>query len=148
MATRLHRFWEHSSLEEMSTDEWESLCDGCGKCCAHKFEDPDTGEIEYSTVACRLLDLETARCKNYPERRKHVPTCLCLTPQNVRKLHWLPETCAYRCLARDEGLPHWHPLITGDPTSTRKAGMSVIGHVTSEDDAEEFRVARQFGILE
>ncbi len=148
MTTTPHRFWEHKSLEEMSTDEWESLCDGCGKCCAHKFEDPDTSEIEHSNVACRLLNLETARCKNYPERLKHVPTCVCLTPENVHKLYWLPDTCAYRRLAQDEPLPEWHPLITGDPASTRKQGMSVSGHLLSEDDVEEFRVARRFGILE
>lgn len=148
MSASSDRYWERKSLEEMTPGEWESLCDGCGKCCAHKFEDPDTGEIEYSTVACRQLDLKTARCKNYPQRRMLVPSCVCLTPETVRTLHWLPDTCAYRLVAEGKPLHDWHPLVSGDPDSTRKAGISIIGRAISEDDAEEFQVARRFGILE
>ena len=133
------RFWETKSLEQMTAHEWEALCDGCGKCCLHKIEDPSSGAIEYTCVACRYLDLETTRCTRYPQRQRLVSGCVTLTPENVRKYDWLPETCAYRRLAVGRPLPEWHPLLTGDPESTRRAGMSVAGDAVSEDDIEEFK---------
>lgn len=128
-------FWETKTLPEMTRPEWESLCDGCGKCCLHKLEDEDTGKVHYTAVACRLLDLKTIRCRDYPNRKKLVADCLILEAGNITAFKWLPETCAYKRLAEGKNLPSWHPLITGDPASTRKAGISVKGRVISEREA-------------
>lgn len=125
-------FWRTTRLEEMSQAEWESLCDGCGKCCLNKLEDIDTGELAYTNVACRLLDLGTCRCTRYPDRSRLVPDCVTLTPENVGALAWMPSTCAYRLLAEGRDLPDWHPLISGDPDSVHRAGISVRGRVISE----------------
>lgn len=119
------RFWESKSLDEMSDSEWESLCDGCARCCLQKLEDSDTGEIYFTSIACRLLDCDSCRCSNYPERRKEVPDCTMVRPVTREKLGWLPETCAYKRLARGQSLPTWHPLISGDTHSVHDAGMSV-----------------------
>jgi uncharacterized cysteine cluster protein YcgN (CxxCxxCC family) len=129
------RFWEEKSLDRMSRAEWESLCDGCGKCCVHKLEDEETGELHPTNVACRLLDRRTGRCSDYRRRRVYVPECVRLTPAKLGELDWLPSTCAYRLLANGEPLPEWHPLITGDPESVHRAGQSVRGWTVSEDDA-------------
>jgi uncharacterized cysteine cluster protein YcgN (CxxCxxCC family) len=129
------RFWEEKSLDRMSRAEWESLCDGCGKCCVHKLEDEETGELHPTNVACRLLDRRTGRCSDYRRRRVYVPECVRLTPAKLDELDWLPSTCAYRLLANGEPLPEWHPLITGDPESVHRAGQSVRGWTVSEDDA-------------
>jgi uncharacterized protein len=125
-------FWQTKTLAEMSASEWESLCDGCGRCCMNKIEDADTGEIYLTRVACKLLDLTSCRCSDYENRKKHVPDCIRLTPKSVGNLSWLPATCAYRL--RDEGkpLPAWHPLRTGDPDSVHAAGISVRGFAKSE----------------
>ncbi len=136
------RFWEHYSLAELSAAEWEALCDGCGRCCLHKLEYEDTGEIDYTRVACRLLDLGTAQCSDYPGRRQQVPDCVQLTPANLDSINWLPATCAYRRLNEGRGLPRWHPLLSGTPDSVHKAGISVAGRVlpetaVHEDDIEE-----------
>ncbi len=128
-------FWERKRLDEMSVEEWESLCDGCGRCCLHKLEDEETGEVRYTRVACRLLDPVAIRCRRYAERRRFVPDCLQLTPELVARLGWLPETCAYRRVAEGRPLPSWHPLLTGDPESVHRAGMSVRGHTIDERDA-------------
>lgn len=119
------RYWEYLSLDEMDEAQWEGLCDGCGKCCLIRLEDEDTGEIHTTDVACKLLDIGTCRCSDYPGRKKHVPDCIKLTPAGVRRYSWLPRTCAYRLV--DEGRPlfDWHPLISGDPDSVHRAGMSV-----------------------
>ena len=109
------RFWRRKSLEEMTPAEWESLCDGCAKCCLHKIEDEDTGEVFYTNVACRLLDLKSLRCTKYQERQRYVPDCAVLNPENVHMLSWMPETCAYRLLAEGKDLADWHPLISGRP---------------------------------
>jgi uncharacterized cysteine cluster protein YcgN (CxxCxxCC family) len=129
------RFWEEKPLDKMTRTEWESLCDSCGKCCLHKLEDEDTGELMATNVACRMLDRRTGRCSDYRNRRIHVPECVRLTPRLANEIEWLPSTCAYRLLANGEALPDWHPLITGDPDSVRAAGQSVSGWTISEDDA-------------
>jgi uncharacterized cysteine cluster protein YcgN (CxxCxxCC family) len=129
------RFWEEKTLEQMSRAEWESLCDGCGKCCIHKLEDDETGELYPTNVACRLLDRRSGRCTDYRRRKMFVPECVRLTPAKLRELDWLPSTCAYRLLADGDPLPDWHPLITGDPESVHAAGQSVRGWTVSEDEA-------------
>jgi len=135
-------FWRAKKLHEMSTSEFESLCDGCGKCCLHKLEDEDSGDVFYTKVACRFLDHDTCKCQVYDERQKHIPACVTLTAESVKDTYWLPETCAYRLIS--EGIPlfDWHPLISGDPHSVHKAGMSVAGQVLHEnsvnpDDLED-----------
>jgi len=127
-------FWKAKRLDEMTRDEWESLCDGCAKCCLAKLEDEDTGEIAYTNVACRLLDLGTCRCTKYPVRSKYVPDCITLTPGNIAELRWMPSTCAYRLIAEGKDLPSWHPLVSGDPDSVHKRGLSVRGRAVPEDD--------------
>lgn len=128
-------FWREKLLVNLTPEEWESLCDGCGKCCLEKLEDEDTGEVSYTDVACRLLDLETCRCRNYVERRRFVHDCVPLSPKNVGRLHWMPSTCAYRLLAEGKDLPAWHPLVTGDPESVHAAGQSVRGRAVAAKDA-------------
>lgn len=137
------QFWKEKSLEQMSPREWESLCDGCGKCCLHKIEDEDSQEIAFTNVACKLLDSRTARCSNYPKRKKYVSDCQVLTPKKVRKFVWLPSTCAYRLLAENKDLPAWHPLVSGSRDSVHQAGVSVRNRVVSENavkDLEDFVV--------
>lgn len=125
-------FWKVKSLEEMSRREWESLCDGCGKCCLHKIEDADTGEILATNVACKLLDPKTCRCRDYENRRKHVSDCQILTPKRVASFRWLPSSCAYRLLSEGRDLPRWHPLVSGSPQTVHNAGVSVRGKVVPE----------------
>lgn len=127
-------FWVRKSLDQMSRTEWESLCDGCGKCCVHKLEDEVTGDVFPTNVCCRLLNRRTARCADYANRKTLVPDCIVLTPKLARTMDWLPESCAYRRLALGQALPEWHPLVTGDPDSPRKAGATVAGRVLSESD--------------
>jgi uncharacterized cysteine cluster protein YcgN (CxxCxxCC family) len=131
-------FWREKSMRDMSRQEWESLCDGCGKCCVHKLEDEETGEMLPTNVACRLLDRRTGRCKDYRNRKAHVPECVRLTPEKILDLDWLPSTCAYLLLAEGKDLYDWHPLISGDPESVHAAGQSVRGWTVSEDDAGDF----------
>ncbi len=130
-------FWRTKSLSEMSHDEWESLCDGCGKCCLLKLEDEDSGEIEHTDVACHLLDLGTCRCGNYPKRRQIVPDCVILTPKTIEELRWMPTTCAYRLINEGKDLPWWHPLISGEAASVARAGISVEGRAVSETEVED-----------
>lgn len=125
-------FWKRKRLSEMTTEEWESLCDGCGKCCLNKIEDVETGEILPTNVACRLLDLGTCRCTNYAERKRLVPDCVVLTPGNIERIPWMPRTCAYRLIAEGKDLAWWHPLVSGDPESVHEAGISVCGRAVSE----------------
>lgn len=129
-----NRFWE-LPLAELTRPEWEALCDGCGQCCLHKIEDADTGEIEHTNVACRLLDTATARCTDYRNRKAFVPDCLRLTLRIVNDVAWLPPTCAYRLRANGQPLRPWHPLVSGDPDTVRSAGISAAGRVVSEIDA-------------
>ncbi len=125
-------FWKEKTLEQMNSQEWENLCDRCAKCCLEKLEDEDTGEILYTNVACRLLDIETCNCSNYLQRQRFVYSCINLTPKKIATLPWLPSTCAYRLIFEGKDLPNWHPLITGDIHSTRKAGISCHGRIISE----------------
>jgi hypothetical protein len=128
-------FWRAKTLEEMTPSEWESLCDGCGRCCLVKLEDEDTGRIHATDVACTLFDAGDCRCRDYANRAAKVPDCVTLTPAEVRALDWLPPTCAYRLVARGEDLKWWHPLVSGDPGTVVAAGVSVKGRVfASEDD--------------
>ena len=144
MTTFTRPFWETKRLEQMDETEWESLCDGCGRCCLIRFEDEDTGEIIPTRVACRLFDADTCGCSNYARRRRFVPDCIKLTPGNVATLSWMPSSCAYRRLHEGRGLAAWHPLVTGDPESVHAAGVSVRGQVVSEtaladvEDAVDF----------
>lgn len=126
-------FWRKKSLKQMTAAEWESLCDGCGRCCLNKLEDVDTGKIFWTDVACKLLDGESCRCKNYRGRRKHVPDCVKLTAKSVGTLSWLPPTCAYRLLDEGRELYWWHPLVSGDAESVHQAGISVRGKTVSEE---------------
>ena len=133
-------FWEVKSLAEMSPAEWESLCDGCGLCCLVRFEDEVTGEIIPTRVHCKLFDPDRCRCTDYDNRKATVPDCIKLTPGNIDDLGWMPRSCDYRRLNEGRALPRWHPLITGDPESTHKAGVSVRGQTISElalDDPED-----------
>ena len=127
-------FWE-KPLRDLNRSEWEALCDGCGKCCLHKVEDADTGEIHATNVACKLLDRESARCSDYRGRFAYVPDCVRLTYRSVTRLDWLPSTCAYRLRAAGEKLPDWHYLICGDPEAVHRAGMSVRGWTIAEGEA-------------
>ena len=128
-------FWQHKKLSELSLDEWDSLCDGCAKCCLHKLEDVDTGEVSYTNVACSLLDAGSCLCKNYVERTLLVPDCVELTKDNLSGLKWLPPSCAYRLLNEGKELEWWHPLISGDPNTVHEAGVSVQGRIVEEKDA-------------
>ncbi len=125
------RFWD-KPLDALSRDEWEALCDGCGKCCLHKLEDEETGAVMRTNVACRLLDLKTGRCADYRHRKAMVPDCLRLTMKIVLEVPWLPATCAYRLRADGKPLPEWHYLECGDRTAVHRAGQSVIGKAISE----------------
>ena len=137
MAGGSDRFWERKTLAAMTAEEWESRCDGCGKCCVVKLEDVDTGEFHSTDIGCRLLDGRTCRCTDYASRKELVPDCVVLSPDNLGRLPWMPSTCAYRLLDEGRPLPGWHPLVTGDPGSTHRAGQSVMGRVTSEESVAE-----------
>jgi uncharacterized protein len=131
-------FWHNKSLAEMTIDEWESLCDGCGKCCLHKLEDEDTGKVYYTNVACRLLDLGNCRCTEYGERKRYVPECLSLRQMDMSEFSWLPSTCAYRLLAEGKDLADWHPLVTGKAASVMDAGVSISVFAIPEIQVEDF----------
>ena len=130
-------FWERKQLEDMTPDEWESLCDGCGRCCLLKFEVDDDPIVYRTAVSCRLLDASTCRCSDYAARFERVPGCLQMTLKTARRLDWLPPTCAYGRIARGEGLAEWHPLVSGDPESVHRAGISVRGWTVPEESVEE-----------
>jgi hypothetical protein len=129
----LTAFWLRKSLEEMTVDEWESLCDGCARCCLHKLEDEDDGEVFYTRVVCRYLDEQRCRCRRYPERHTLVPNCVWLKPEYVTEFRWLPASCAYRLVAEGKDLAWWHPLVSGNPDSVHEAGISVRGKILSEN---------------
>lgn len=138
-------FWKEIPITELNSSEWESICDGCAQCCAHKLECEDSGEIFKTNIVCQYLDTEQCQCSVYSERHKFVPDCIKITPENAGTLSWIPETCGYRVLAEGRELPEWHPLITGDKESTKNAGASIRQKVISEadidlDDLEDFIV--------
>ena len=139
-------FWERKKLAELTHDEWESLCDGCGRCCLKKLEDEATGKIAYTDVACKLLDRERCRCRGYARRHELVPDCVALRAGDERTLDWLPTTCAYRKVAAGEPLDWWHPLVSGDPDTVHRAGISVRGRALAERnvavDALKTRIIR------
>ena len=132
------RFWETKALDQMSRAEWESLCDGCGKCCIHKLEDEDTGELHPTNIACRLLDRRSGQCSDYKHRHAYVPECVRLTPTKLRQIDWLPTTCAYRLIDEGQPLPEWHHLVSGDRDAVHRAGQSVRGWTVSESEAGDF----------
>lgn len=129
-------FWQIKSLEEMDRAEWESLCDGCARCCLNKLEDWDTGKIEWTSVRCTLLDDQSCRCSDYANRFDKVEGCVNLTPETVRSIDWLPPSCAYRLVAEGRDLYWWHPLLSGDPATVHAAGIAVGGRTVSEDDLD------------
>ena len=134
-SARTDRFWRRKTLNEMDREEWESLCDGCGKCCLHKIVDDEDGRTYFTNVACRLLDPQSCRCRDYANRRDFVPDCIKLSAKNIPQFSWLPSTCAYRLVADGKDLPYWHPLVTGDPDSVHRARQSAKGRVISESRA-------------
>lgn len=128
------RYWQKKGLAQMSSAEWEALCDGCGKCCLVKLEDDDTGDIYYTDVGCTLLDGESCQCRDYPNRQSIVPDCVKLTPELVATLKWLPSTCAYKLLSEGKDLPDWHPLVSGNAQSVHEAGVSVHKRISASED--------------
>ncbi len=130
-------FWKTKPLADMDTQEWESLCDGCGQCCLYKLEDEDNDEMALTNVSCRYLDLGACRCTDYENRNTNVPDCVQLTPENAGALNWMPQTCAYRLLAEGKNLYWWHPLVSGNPNSVHEAGISVRGKAISEDRVDD-----------
>lgn len=131
------RFWEQKSLHEMTPAEWESLCDGCARCCLHKLQDEDTDEVYYTDVHCRYLDKDNCQCGVYQERQSKVPNCIWLTADQAHEFKWLPDTCAYRLLAEGKQLAKWHPLISGDPKSVHRAGISMRHKGIADDQIDE-----------
>ena len=125
-------FWTTKTLAEMTLAEWESLCDGCGRCCLHKLRDEDTDALAYTDVSCRLLDTMSCRCSDYARRQKRVPDCVSLTPAALAEIDWLPPTCGYRRVAEGRGLAWWHWLVSGSADTVHQAGISVHGRVVSE----------------
>ena len=130
-------FWKEKTLDQMTKAEWEQLCDGCGRCCLNKLEDADTGRIHHTDVVCRLLDEESCRCVSYEDRKRFVPECQILTPQNLGRYSWLPSTCAYRLISEGKDLRWWHPLVSGSIDTVHDAGISVRGRVVSERDTDD-----------
>ena len=125
MTAEAKRFWKTTSLEDMTADQWESLCDGCGICCLEKLEDADTGEIELTSISCEFMDTRDCRCLVYENRRFVNVDCIELTPESVSELAWLPDTCAYRRISAGKDLEDWHPLVSGNPLSVHKSGVSI-----------------------
>ena len=139
-------FWKTKTLAEMSPAEWESLCDGCGKCCLISLEDEETGDILLTDVHCRMFDPDTCRCRDYANRKQHVPDCVQLTPGNVASLQWMPRTCAYRLLSEGRPLPDWHHLVSGDRNTIHAAGMSVQGATVTEEGRGEAELIRRITV--
>ncbi|MGV6825418.1 MAG: YcgN family cysteine cluster protein [bacterium] len=129
-------FWKEIPLQEMTKSQWESLCDGCAKCCLYRFEDADTREIHFTNVHCRLLDTDTGQCTDYANRSTRVPDCVTITMKELEDPYWLPQTCAYRLLAEGKDLPDWHPLVSGDTATVTSSGNNICGRTVCEDEAD------------
>ena len=129
-------FWRRQAMKEMTKEEWESLCDGCGRCCLNKLQDEDSDRTYYTDIGCRLLDGESCRCKDYKNRAAKVKDCVQLTPRNINRISWLPPTCGYKLVAAGKDLYWWHPLVSGDPETVHFAGVSVRGKVTDTEENE------------
>ena len=129
--------WWDQPLDRLDRGQWEALCDGCGRCCLHKLEDDETGELFPTNVACKLLDRRSGQCSDYANRARHVADCVQLSPGKLGALEWLPSTCAYRLRAAGEPLPRWHYLVSGSRETVHEAGMSTRGWTVSEVDAGE-----------
>ncbi|MGE3709175.1 MAG: YcgN family cysteine cluster protein [Hyphomicrobiaceae bacterium] len=129
-------FWRTKTLDEMSPEEWESLCDGCARCCLVKLEDEDSGEVHLTRLACRLLDHSSCRCSNYADRFDLMPDCIQIDAEKVKQIDWLPQTCAYRLVGEGRDLYWWHPLVSGRPETVHEAGISVRGWATCESKAK------------
>lgn len=132
MAAIVTPFWQRKTMQEMTTEEWESLCDGCGLCCLQKLEDEEDGDIYYTNIACKLLDLDSCQCTNYAERKTFVPDCIQLTPSQVDDFKWLPKTCAYRLVAEGKDLPVWHHLVCENTDAVHVERISYSGRMVSE----------------
>jgi uncharacterized protein len=133
-------FWKHKTLAELNPEEWEALCDGCGWCCLHKLQDIDSGEVFTTRVACKLFDLHRCQCSDYEHRNQLVPTCIYLTVENIPQLDWLPDSCAYRCVAAGRDLPEWHYLRSGSDYTIHKLGFSVRNKAISEREVDMERL--------
>ena len=129
-------FWKNKKLEELNSQEWEALCDGCGQCCLYKFQDEKSGDLLFTNVACRFLNIESCQCQVYPQRKIAMPTCVQLDPYKVLDVDWLPSTCAYRLVAQGKSLPYWHPLVSSSQASVHAAGISVRGRIISESGVD------------
>lgn len=137
-------FWRAKTLSEMTSQEWESLCDGCAKCCLVKLQDAECGCVDYTDVACRFLDTGSCRCTRYADRHRLVPDCVRLSPERIEEIvRWMPSTCAYRLVAEGKDLPDWHPLVSGDPESVHRAGISVHGRVTRDSGMSDEELAER-----
>jgi uncharacterized cysteine cluster protein YcgN (CxxCxxCC family) len=130
-------YWNNTPLHELSHEQWEMLCDGCGKCCLHKLQDEDTNEVFYTRVACKLLDTKSGGCQDYDQRFSRVPDCMDVAKMLTSEMAWLPNSCAYRLRADNKPLPQWHPLISGKQSSVHKETKSIRGRVVSEVDVDE-----------
>ena len=143
--TNVDKYWETVPFDQLNQEQWESICDGCGQCCAHKLQDEDTDEVFLTNIVCQYLDTQKCQCSVYGDRHTFVPDCIKITPENAKELSWIPETCGYKLLANGKPLPDWHPLVTGDRQSTATANMSIRNKVISEadidiDDLEDYLV--------
>lgn len=137
IAKRFEPFWKTTPLERMSPAEWESICDGCGKCCLQKLQDDETDEIFYTTLSCHQLDVGTSQCKVYETRQSKVPGCITLTPDKIDEFQWLPDTCSYRVLHETKELPNWHPLVVGNGKEMLRQGLTVQHYAVNENTVEE-----------
>lgn len=135
--TNQNAFWKTKTLRQMSTSEWEALCDGCGKCCLVKLIDDLTDDLHYTTVACKLLNCDSCQCGDYENRKSLVEDCVILSPRLIEELDWMPSTCAYRLIYEGKDLYWWHPLISGNPDTVHEAGISVRGRAISEREVED-----------
>ncbi|MEZ5900688.1 MAG: YcgN family cysteine cluster protein [Hyphomicrobiaceae bacterium] len=135
-------FWKTKTLEQMSREEWESLCDGCGRCCLVKLEDEEDGQIHLTRLSCRLLHVRSCRCSRYEERFSLMPDCIEITREKIAKITWLPVSCGYRRIQEGRDLAWWHPLVSGDPETVHQAGISVRSFAMSEARVKEVNYAR------